>query len=81
MRILSTLAITIALSTPAWPVEVLKNAPGPGQLRPGQTVYVESRSCGKGNVMMLTGGGNTGGNSRYAGHGEGREKSCVQRPS
>ena len=38
--------------------EILKQAPAPGSLRPGQTVFVDDHTCRANQIKKITGGSN-----------------------
>lgn len=70
------LALCLALAAPAYAQQILKKEPERGQLRDGETVYVDDGSCPKGQIKAVTAGANMSG----SGTGRKRQKTCIKRP-
>jgi hypothetical protein len=82
MRRLILAAVFMAMAAPVMAqdrappdLRVLREAPGSGQLRRGESVLVDDGSCPTGQIRMITAGNNRG---RSSGGGE-RQSSCVLR--
>ena len=58
---------------------VLKQEPGPGKLRVGQTVLVDDGSCPPGQIKQVTGGRNMDPATRASIAGPARQRTCVPR--
>jgi hypothetical protein len=67
-------ALALVIAQPALAQQILKKEPERGQLRDGETVYVDDGSCPKGQIKAVTAGANVGGGGRK------RQKTCIKRP-
>lgn len=74
MRMFVLVIACSLMATPALAQQILKKEPERGQLRDGETVYVDDGSCPKGQIKAVTAGANVGGGGRK------RQKTCVKRP-
>ncbi|WP_293858379.1 DUF6719 family protein [uncultured Alsobacter sp.] len=74
MRLALVLAGCLAVATPAFAQQILKKEPERGELRKGQTVYVDDGTCPKGQIKVVTAGNNVGSGGRA------RQKECIKRP-
>ena len=73
-------AFACAFSVGAMSVEILKKEPGRGQLKAGNSVFVDDGSCPAGQVAQISAGAGAGdsGNAHKAAP---RTRRCVPRPS
>lgn len=79
-----SLSITLLLALPAVAgcqtgPQVLTQAPGPGRLRPGETVLVDDGSCPAGQVKQVVGGSDRVYMTDTPRPGAPRQTSCVPR--
>ncbi len=74
-------AFLVVCASEAGAQQGLAREPPRGALRPGESIYAESKRCPKGQVMLVTGGRLSGGGVRMSGdQGQRRQRSCVPRP-
>ena len=79
IRYVLAAAFALALAAPASPVEILKKVPGRGQIKAGNSVFVDDGKCPSGQISQVFAGAGSGdsGNAHAA---AGRTRKCVARP-
>ena len=79
VKLIFVCGLTLGFSTSAWSIDILKKEPGRGQLKAGNSVYVDDGTCPAGQVSQVSAGAGSG-DSGNAHKSAPRTRRCVPRP-